>query len=70
LGEVDQISRRPATGLGEKVVEALTGGLVGADVLGGEAIGRDERCGGFADVAALGVGAGDVYVEAGLALGR
>jgi hypothetical protein len=55
--------------LGEEVVEAHAGGLVGAHVLGGEAVGLDEGGGGFADVAALGVGSGDVDVEAGLSLG-
>ena len=67
--EVGQIGWRPAAGLGEEVVEALAGGLVGADVLGGQAVGLDECGGGFADVAALGVGSGDVDVEAGLAFG-
>jgi hypothetical protein len=43
--------------------------LVGADVLGCESVGFDECGGGFADVAALGVGSGDVDVEAGLAFG-
>jgi len=38
-------------------------------VFGCEAVGLDEGGGGFADVAALGVGAGDVDVEAGLAFG-
>jgi hypothetical protein len=40
--------------LGEEVVEALAGGLVGAGVFGCEAVGLDEGGGGFADVAALG----------------
>jgi hypothetical protein len=69
LGEVGQVRRWPAAGLGEEVVEAHAGGLVGAHVLGGEAVGLDEGGGGFADVAALGVGSGDVDVEAGLSLG-
>jgi hypothetical protein len=43
--------------------------LVGADVLGCESVGFDECGGGFADGAAMGVGSGDVDVEAGLAFG-
>ena len=70
LCEIGQISRRPAAGLREQVVEALAGGLVGADVLGGQAVRLDEGGGGLADVPALGAGSGDVDVEAGLAFGR
>jgi hypothetical protein len=45
----------------------LAGGLVDAEVLWCEAVGFGEGGGRFADVAALGVGSGDLDVEAGLA---
>ncbi len=69
LGEGEEIGRRPPAGLGEEVVEARAGVVVGPDVFGRKPIGLDEGGGGVADVAALGVCTCDVDEEPGLAFG-